>query len=281
MERQLVKQGRNALTVTLPSKWLKENNLKEKESVQIKEEKGNLIISNNKEKIKKIISVDISGMSRGLAFHIITGKYIEGYDKIILKHNNLALSQEIGMGFLGMIIEEQTENKLIMKDIIKIPEDNFIEIFKRSCQLLISQARLLIKLYNKEISHKEIKVAERLLDNNLFYCLRYINKYEKIENSYKYFLLSSTIESIGDYISEISKNINYDKQTKQTLEMIINIIEKYVTFLFTENINKMYLSLKEYKNKIPKKTFIDGLALTIGESLYNYIGYLVENNKDK
>ncbi|MCA9460277.1 MAG: hypothetical protein KC550_07040, partial [Nanoarchaeota archaeon] len=239
-----------------------------------------LIISNNKEKIKKTINLDISGMTRGLAFHIVTGKYIEGYDKIILTHNNFTLSQEIGQGFLGMVIEEHTDNQLIMKDIIKIPQDNFIEMFKRSCQLLISQTRLLLKLYEKEISHREIKNAERLLDNNLFYCLRYINKYEKIENSYKYFLLSTTIESVGDYISEISKNINYDKQTKETLEMVVNIIEKYVTFLFTKNISKMYISLKDYKNQIPKETFIDGLAFIIGENLYNYIGYLIENNNE-
>lgn len=280
MERQLVKQGRNALTMTLPAKWIQSHSLTEKDSVQVREEKDELIVSSNKSFVKKEIEVDITGMKRGLAFHIITGKYIEGFDRIIVKHNNFSLSQEIGNGFLGMIIEDHTIDKLIMKDIIEVPNDDFTMIFKRGCQLLIQQARIIKKQLEKEASKNDVKNAERLLDHNLFYCLRYINKYEKIENSYKYFLLTSTIESIGDYLSELAKRIEIKKKISKTdLENIystINTIEMYVVYLFENNIVKMYSLLSNFKKNIHKDSFIGGMCFAINESLYNYIGYLIE-----
>jgi hypothetical protein len=178
------------------------------------------------------------------------------------------------------MIEKHNDTELIMKDMIKIPQDNFIEIFKRSCRLLIQQARTLKKLQNKENKFSDVKNEERLLDSNIFYCLRYINKYEKLDNSYKYFLLTTTLESVGDSISEIAKYLD-KKETISISEvkLINNIIigiEEYITYLFQNNIEKMYESLNKFKQNIENKTFIDGIAFSIRENLYNYIGYLVD-----
>ena len=280
MERKLVKQGKNALTITLPSKWVQKFNLSQNDSIIISEEKENLIISTNSEKKQINCEIDIKDLSRGLAFHIITGKYIQGFDKITIKHNNFKLSQEIGNGFFGFMIESHNENELIMKDMIKIPQDNFLEIFKRSCQLLIQQARTLKKLTNKQITFSDVKTEERLLDSNIFYCLRYINKYEKLENSYRYFLLTTTLETVGDSISEIAKYLDQKESiTNEEIILIDNIIigiEEYVTYLFQNNMEKMYDSLNKFKQNIEHKTFIDGIAFSIRENLYNYIGYLVD-----
>ena len=47
MERKLVQQGNNALTVTLPSTWLKKYNLKAKDVVEL-EEAGRAIMVTTK-----------------------------------------------------------------------------------------------------------------------------------------------------------------------------------------------------------------------------------------
>lgn len=275
MERKLVKQGRNALTMTLPSEWVKKNNLTGKNVVHILEERGNLIIKSDYNKVSREISINIENMTKGLAFHIITGKFIQGYDRIIIKHNNNSLAQSIGQGFMGMIVEEHTDNSIILRDMIQIPTDNFIQIFRRGCQLLISQARILQKQTKKESRYEDVKNEEKLLDSNLFYCLRYINKYENLEKSYKYFLLCTTIESVGDIISEISKYAT--KRNQQTIDLIVKVVEDYVLCLFTNDITKMYNSIQSFKKSIDKKSFVDGLAVTLGENLYNYIGYIVED----
>ncbi len=277
MERKLVKQGRNSLTMTLPSDWIKKNNLTQEDCVYIKEEKNQLLIFSNEEKReKKSVELNIKNMKRGLAFHLVIGKYIEGYDRIILKHNNPILAQKIGTQFIGMIIEEHDDEKTIIKDIIKVPEENFVSIFKRACQLLIQQTKTLKKRINNEAEHEDVKAEERLLDYNIFYCLRYISKYEKLENSYKYFLLCTTIESIGDILSKISSH--YKPKDKQTVEQTIEIIEQYITYLFTKNIEKMYWSVKDFKSKIKRDSFVDGLSYSIAENLYNYIGYIKEKS---
>lgn len=278
MERKLVKQGAGALTLTLPANWIKKNNLTQEDVVFIKESKNQLILCNNSSINEKETKIDIKNLEKGYAFHLVTGKYIEGYDKIILEHNNLELSQKIGKSFLGMVIEEHTDKHLIMRDIIKIPSDNFVEIFKRSCQILIQQVRLLKKFSEGNATFEQVKKEERLLDSNLFYCLRYINKYEKIENSYKYFLLTTTMESVGDLISEIGEYLKKEKITlkeKEILELIVETVEKYVLYLFQNNMKKMYETLKIKNRNFYQKSFVGGVALAIREALYNYIGYLV------
>jgi antitoxin component of MazEF toxin-antitoxin module len=57
MERKLVRQGKNALTVTLPSRWIQKFNLSQNNSVIITEEKENLIISTSCEKKEKIANL--------------------------------------------------------------------------------------------------------------------------------------------------------------------------------------------------------------------------------
>lgn len=276
MERKLVKQGRSALTMTLPHTWTAKYGLTDKDSVFVREEKDYLIVRSKEIKTERVFKVDISGMGRGLAYHIITGKFIEGYDKFVIKHDNFKFSQEIGSGFFGMIVEEHTNSKLVMKDIIKEPRDSFIELFKRGCQLLIQQVRTLRKMITENATKNDVKNEERLLDTHLFYCLRYINKYERIDKSYRYFLLTTTIESVGDFISEIAKCI--EKKDLEKINLLVDMIENYVTALFQNNMKKMYKTLVEIKSQIERETFIDGLILSVRETLYNYVGFIVDNN---
>lgn len=275
MERKLVKQGKNAMTITIPSKWVKKNNLENGDVVEI-EEKENCIIINNKLNKKNVLecNIDLTDKEKSASYHIIMGKYIEGYDKLNIKHNNPNLIQQIGKMLIGFIIEEHNENKTIMSDIIKVPEENFEIIFKRTLQLLIQQARGLVKVTEKKITYDQLKTQEYLLDDNILYSLRYLNKHENEKDSYRKFLLCSTIEQCGDQITELGKTIGEDKILA---ESILKTIEKYVTGIITKDFDMLYNYLKNEKNKIPKKTFEEGIYYMIIENLYNYIGFLLNS----
>jgi len=52
------------------------------------------------------------------------GKYIQGYDEIILLHNAPKIAQEVVQSLLGMIIEQHCSTKTVYKSVIAVPEDN-------------------------------------------------------------------------------------------------------------------------------------------------------------
>ena len=268
-QRKIVRQGKSALTITLPSKWTKKFSLDDTNSIYIKEEENNLIIkSNSSSKLKKT-KIDVTDKKKGLTFHIINGLYLQGFDEIEITHNNLQIAKELSTGYIGMIPKELTSSKLILKSIIKEPEDNFLDLFKISTQQLIDLARSL-----ETESFEDTKLKERVLDRNLIYSLRYITKYEKIEDKYKYFLICSTIENAADNISEIAKYKKTNNVSKKQIEKIVEIIEYYVVYIHQNNIEKIHTHLRKHKENNPKKDFVDALTLSISENLYNFIGLL-------
>lgn len=277
MERKLVKQGRNALTVTLPAKWLQTKGLKAGDSIFITERNRDLILASQLTSTKTEATLNVKDYEKSMIFHLIIAKYIEGYDTIILLHNNPAGLLDISKSLLGMIVEEHTSTKTIFKSIIAVPEENFNAVLRRATYILLQQAKTLKALTIGQATIEDINVEERLLDNNILYCLRYLNKYENKMHAYRYFLICATIELAADEINTISKYIGKDNKLA---DAIVNGIEQYVKLLFTNDFKKMYAALRIFKSSIGHKTFADGLAHSLAEDLYNYIGFIVSEKFD-
>jgi len=276
MERKLVKQGRNALTITPPAAWLKEQRLNAGDSVFLEENNQQITIKSERLRPKEEITIDVKDCERGLIYHQILAKYIEGYDTIIVLHNNPTLLQEVIESLLGMIIEEHTPTRTVFRSIIAVPEENFSAVLRRATFILLQQARTLLAITEKKAALEQLKAEEKLLDYNILYCLRYLNKYEDKKHAYRYFLLCSTIEQAGDHLSTLGKEIGNNKELAQNINRIIN---DYISFLFKQDLEKVYTTLKSFRKSLPKKTFQEGIAFALAESLYNYLGYIIGDHK--
>jgi len=130
-------------------------------------------------------------------------------------------------------------------------------------------------LTKKQATFDDIKQQEALIDSNIYYCMRYINKYRLQEDSYKEFLLCSTIEEAADIITLLAKHL----KTTRTAEIIYEGIQSYDKYLFSSDLKKVYTALRQFKDKMPTKTFTDGLSFELAEVLYNNIGYLMERGE--
>ena len=89
MKRKLVQQGGSALTVTLPAKWCKANNLKAGDEVEFSDDSSNLLTikgkgEESKKEYKLTIIEDEITDSRFFEAHM-NSLYINGYNKIILE----------------------------------------------------------------------------------------------------------------------------------------------------------------------------------------------------
>ncbi|MBS3142140.1 hypothetical protein J4464_02010 [Candidatus Woesearchaeota archaeon] len=274
MERKLVRQGRNALTVTLPAAWTQRKGLAAGDTITISEDGTGLLVNAGAHAPKTEITVDIRDTAKTMAHHLVMGRYLEGYDIIRVLHNNTKLAEETGSRLLGMIVEEQTASRMVLRNVIAVPEENIDQIFRRCMHMLVQQAQLLESIPTKKGNYDDVKTQERLLDYHLRYCMRYLTKYSKGQQSYKFFLLCSTIEEAGDALSRIAKFIGNRKAlARETRELI----EQFSTLLFSKDVRKLYTVLLTFRDSLPRKNFVDGLVYGLVELLYNYLGYFVED----
>ncbi|MGV8169249.1 MAG: hypothetical protein ACP5N3_04300, partial [Candidatus Nanoarchaeia archaeon] len=209
-------------------------------------------------------------------WHSIMSKYIDGYDTIIILHNSGSTIRELSRGFLGMIIEDHSSSRTVFKNMISEPEPDIMIIIRRIVHMFLQQAVLLDELSNGKGTYEDLKAQERLIDTNICYCLRYINKYHLQHDSYRYFLLCATIEEAADMVSLIAAYIGKDKKTGDKIRKMVEIYNKY---LFSGNLKKLYSELRAFRKDLQKKTFLDGLVFEFAEILYNNIGYLMSKEE--
>jgi antitoxin component of MazEF toxin-antitoxin module len=275
MERKLVKQGRNALTVTLPAEWLHQKGLAQGDCVNIVQRNEQLIITSDKTSAPLETEVDLRGVGKKPSYHIIIGKYIEGYDTITVQHDSPDWAQEMGTILIGMVIEKQSQSMTVLKSIVAVPKDNFNAILRRTAHMLCQQAHMLRNVANGNAKWSQLKQGEHLLDDNLLYCLRYLNKYMNIRNEYKYFLMCLSFESIGDLLSKIGEHI---KDHVAIAEVIDDCINNYANNLFTGDMPELMKAINTLKAYDNSNTCLNGLVIALAQNLSNFIGYLADQS---
>ena len=88
MKRRVIKQGHNTLTVTLPSKWVKDLNISAGDEIElIEKEKGILLTSEKHNGETKRAEFDVSDMDIPTIWKHFMSVYREGYDEVKVKFN--------------------------------------------------------------------------------------------------------------------------------------------------------------------------------------------------
>lgn len=274
MERKLVKQGRNALTVTLPAKWIRKKGLEAGDPVRIEERGPDILVSAGLKSAKRSIELNLQDVDDKLFFSSVHAAYIEGYDEIKVIHNDPDTAQKSIRYLLGFIIEKHSPKRTVYRSMIAVPEENFETVLRRATHILLTQAKTLEAMTHKDtVVWSQVKKEERLLDINLTYCLRYLNKYYTGQASYRYYLICSILENVGDQLSHIGKNIG---KSRGLAKAIVKGIEDYIILLFQGDLKKMYSAMKSFKRKFGTRTYLQGLAYSLADTLYNDIGIVVK-----
>lgn len=261
MERKLVKQGVNTLTVTLPAKWVQKNNLLPGDVIQLTQEENKITITSNKEQKEKRIEKALPNNEIKYIWHNIIGHYIQGYDYIHFTYQASEFKYEHILP--GFLLEKQTRTEIILRSIVKQPEEQ--DNLRRILHLFVEHAQLL----EQGKSVQEIKEHESILDQQINYALRLLNKYNK--ERYQQFLILNTIELASDQLTLIGKHL----QEKKRAQELSNITKEFVTYFLKKDSKNLYTVLRSAKKENKKKDFVDGLIYTYIEILYDNIGFLV------
>jgi phosphate uptake regulator len=139
MLRKLVKQGRDALTLTVPAKWVKERNLKVGDEVSISIDRSNLIVSSDLKHVPKKIGFSIDKSKKEFIRTLISGAYRRGFDEISVSFDNpddAIKIQDACTSLIGCNVVDHSKNIIIIKVMAGENDEEFPKQLNKMFQTL-------------------------------------------------------------------------------------------------------------------------------------------------
>ncbi len=285
MKRKVIKQGHNTLTITLPSKWVKQFNLRAGDEISLTEKENGIFLTTEKNHESIKTEIDVSNFDIPTIWKYFMGVYREGYDQVIVKfdqatnlespykfftHHKLDFKynketakktpieffHELVNRFIGWEIINYGKDFVLIKEISEPSSKEFDNALRRIF-LLIEQMseEICTALENnnlKQLNH--IHDIDINLDKFHDYCIRILNRIGN-KDSKKTALFFSTLyllELVGDEFKNISHHLIYDFQ-KGNYKNILP-----VTYSIKKQLDLFYeIFYKFDRNKIIESSKLD------------------------
>lgn len=284
MKRKLIKQGYDALTLTLPRKWVRENSLKPGDEVNIEDSGNKLIVKGNSISSGKIKKITLDKTNRGHLRSLISSSYKSGYDEIVLHIKddvNLILVNEIVNSFTGLEVISNDKKKYVIKSFLMSEGSNIENLITKMFQL----TRFIAESSYEDWDKVDLNNLQVMLKQNTMklrdHCLRLIhaNKFGG-DNSYDYYDLVTILDKLAHAYYVYSNDVVKYKIKKSKLDdLMFDHIEKIYKFYLKKDfdeINQLWLEVTSYIDNSLREELKKNLK---GEKMvmsmhYNYISHL-------
>jgi len=259
LNRKLIKQANQAMTITLPIDWIRENNLNPGDEITIEKESKNLILKSSNKIVTGKTKINMNNFSKRLKYIFINSAYAKGIDEIKVETKGEffpGLSQN-----LGYAIIKQKPDYLIIEDIGGVTNTDLNEIFKRVFQMTISYYETAINhiVDDKHKDLEKIYLIDKEINKFALFLQRAIIKqsYSNQETGKIMFAYAYALEQIGDEITRIWRHHNTEKikitpELIETLKISKNSVEKAFELYYQSNNKRIeeLLKIKENSRKI-------------------------------
>ena len=265
MNRKIIKQGHNTLTITLPSDWVKKLNLKAGDEINLIEREGSLIINGHEKNKEKKVEIDITDFTIPLLWRFFQSAYRSGADeiKVVFDPNKkqyedafhfyttqfdysklgekiplkppIAMIQGVVDRFIGMGIIETGKNYCIIKEMGEPSVKEFENSLRRVFLVILEMFERIIEAIEKdEVGDrnlcKEIHAIDLGTDRFVDYCCRILNELPTSFSDSKKMLLFSSLfilELVGDEFKYIGKHLALSKKPVKEIISLAEMIKGY------------------------------------------------------
>jgi len=249
MRRKLASHGPSSMTVSLPPSWIKQNNLKKGEELEVIEEDNNILIKpvTTTQEIK-ITEISFIGIDKEIGEDLILALHKKGYDEIKIRIDDLDNIKEIHAFLnqmqLGFEIIKQESDSITIRNISNPEIEQFDNLFRRVFRITIEYSnKIEVIIQNKEEMTHSCILHEVSINRISNYCKRIIIK-EKRKNACFFYAIIEELNNITRNLTLLLNNI-------MTIEEDIPkvIVTKYseVTSILIQVYELYYkFSIKEY-----------------------------------
>lgn len=273
MIRKVIKQGPSTLVVSLPSKWVKKNQIKQGDEILIEEEDNKIQVSpTNLRSKEKSITVETDNMYGSTIIRLVNSAYKSGYDEIrvVFKNDKIDYKRETNIRdfieditsyLIGFEITSQTKNRFVLRQISGTDTESFESVASRVLFMIKEMFEQLDLGMEDSKELEKIKKMDKNINKFTNYGLRILNKSKSERKDYYAFMID--LERIGDYIEDISKTYTKTKKVKEVLKATEEYYTTYMNLFLKYSIKKadeicrkkreLKTKIKEIKKSTPKE----------------------------
>ncbi len=262
-KRKLQKTGRNTLIVSLPKKWIKENNLNKGDYVFLYPKGNALIIKTKAKKKTKYCELVFSGKEE--TFRELVARYVQGYEKIkITAHakewKELKIIREYALRKLSGIEITDLQNGLIIEVILGNKSrglENVLERVRSTLEWIVSAMKEGVRESDRELLREIAEKDDEIDRLNLLASREIFEILEISQDSRKLVylkILLDKLESIGDSLQAIAKTLeeNIDSIPKNEFLLVLKKLEENLSLIFSA----YFKNDKNTANMLIEKSFL-------------------------
>ncbi len=183
MKRKLVQQGEATLMVSIPSKWVKENDLQKGDTIDIEEVEHNLLLSKDVQGRKKETHLELRASTESAVRVPIVNAYRSGYDLVHIhfqNHTQYALLQRTLKEYIfGFELVHKGDNDCTIENITEPSAEQFDILLQK----IFDNTKSLLQFTRERLEGRTIKedylgITHRIHQYDNF-CRRVISKTNK------------------------------------------------------------------------------------------------------
>ncbi len=230
MKRKLIKQGNATLTLSLPTEYVKQLNLKAGDEINLEKTGNTIEIALSKTPVVKKKEINVEYLSKKIIERIIAATYRQGIDELSLSFIDPSIGEcvqkLINDQLIGYEIIFLSSKTVTIKEISNSSIEEFDTILRRAFLILKNIANESVDALEKndEILMKSLSASDANINKLTNLCERMMMKYghKDVEKTPVYYHLVKEIENIGDEFKFIFDFVleNKLKLKKETLEII-------------------------------------------------------------
>lgn len=271
MRRKLIRQGDNALTVTLPAKWIQSHGLKAGEEVEIEESSNQVIIQADSKTEKKSAELKLTTKSEQIIRSNLNVLYRVGFDRIKV-YFNTPEQQKIVKGvadsrMLGFEVIEENKNLMILENVTE-PSEEKQEVLLRRIFLIIKDS---FAVMTEDFNRNDFPHSSNLIQNSKNvdrysnFCNRNISKKRFTEERiHSYWDLYSRLLLIQHSLLHLYEIIDKNRKIKLSshTEKVFHQVRSNFEQLY-EGFSKRDLKILEKVNDFAKQTLNQEILLQL------------------
>lgn len=251
MKRKVNQVGTGTLTISLPSKWVKDNGIKKGDEIELYEDSSRLIVEKEKVTSKLDLNIDLSD-SGVMLNRMIAAIYKAGFDEVRVKYktpNELDVIQNTVYRSCHVYeIMNVKENVVEIKSISDLDDSQFKQVLRKMAFSFITVAKEAYE-FSKDQDYdslENIPLKDQTIDRHTDFCRRIINKggdvgYKLIAPVY---VVVEETEIAADVFKILVKTILKEKKKLNAdvldlFKKIVVLIEKFYDAFFDFKIDKM------------------------------------------
>jgi|TARA_Y100000310_G_scaffold2130_1_gene2668 phosphate uptake regulator len=259
MKRKLVKQGAATMMVSLPSKWIKSNDLNKGDEVDVEERDGNLLLrTSSVAESKKEVFLEVSPDNKDDFKNLVLHAYKRGADRIVIRgvsKDFLKVIKRISRFLLGFEMTDQAGDTVILESLTEPSDGTFNIMIRKIFLVLQDQIDDVVGDFSTGSYDNEKEVDESFVNGVrlIQFCRRLLTKESRTQMSV---LQWGFVTNLSMVHAELDYMYKYGKDKKLKVDKnVINLLKEYKDN-YLELLYQMYIGKKiEDVHKIRKLSY--------------------------